>query len=169
MGAAVVSGRVTGTGAAGAASSVYLHPGQFLVAVAPTVVTTILGSCVSVCMHDARRRIAAINHFLLPVGGSTSPAAQAGRYGDWVSEELLTRMLQEGSRRQDVEAKVFGGACVLGAPDREGIHLGYRNVEAALAFLDRQGITVRSRDTGGARGRKLIYHTDTGDALVRLL
>ena len=57
----------------------------------------------------------------------------------------------------------------VGAPDREGIHLGYRNVEAALAFLDRQGITVRSRDTGGARGRKLIYHTDTGDALVRLL
>lgn len=151
------------------ADSVYLHPGQVLTAAEPTTVTTILGSCVSICLRDVRRGVAGMNHFLLPDGGTGAVAGAAGRYGDAASELLLERLLAGGSRRQDLEAKVFGGASVLTGARAGGDHLGARNVAAALAFLERRAIPVSSRDTGGVRGRKLIYLTTSGDALVRIL
>ena len=45
---------------------VYLHPGQLVVSAAPCSVSTILGSCVAVCVWDEETGIGGMNHFLLP-------------------------------------------------------------------------------------------------------
>ncbi len=46
-------------------SSAFLHPDRMFVSDEPTSVTTILGSCVAVCLWDTARRIGGINHCLL--------------------------------------------------------------------------------------------------------
>ena len=70
---------------------VYLHPGQLVVATQPMQVTTILGSCVAVCLWDPPLGIGGTNHYLLPVGLKTSSTGL--RYGNVAIEELLERML----------------------------------------------------------------------------
>ena len=50
----------------GARRTVYLHPGQVFVSPDPTEVTTILGSCVAVCVFDPVLRLGGTNHYLLP-------------------------------------------------------------------------------------------------------
>ncbi len=144
----------------------YLHPGALAVAAEPAAVTTILGSCVSVCLFDPVLRVGGANHYLLPDHGAAAPST---RFGGEALRELLARILALGADRRRLQAKVFGGACVVEAFRRSAGHLGARNVEAALRFLEAERIPVMAEDTGGERGRKLLFHTDDGTVLVRPL
>jgi chemotaxis protein CheD len=150
-----------------ALSSVYLHPGQLHVATEPTLVTTILGSCVAVCLWDITQGIGGINHYLLPVGLKT--ASNGLRYGNVAIEHLLEKLERTGARRSNLRAKVFGGACVLDAMRDRANHLGDKNVEMAQRVLAEAGIPVVASDVGGSRGRKLIFYPHDGTVLVKLL
>lgn len=141
----------------------YLHPGQLLFATDPTVVSTVLGSCVSVCLYDEDHKAGGVNHFLLPGGpaGNESP-----RFGESANAMLLARFREIGVQVSRLRAKVFGGASMGGSSAGD---LASRNVEVALAFLRTHGIPLVSQDTGGERGRKLIFRTCDATAWVRLL
>ena len=154
--------------ASGGLRAVYLHPGELFAAPHPTEVTTILGSCVAVCLWDTRLRVGGINHFLLPA----APLGQVPsiRYGDRAIPALLAELTRMGSLRRHLQAKVFGGAATgpgHGASSR--ISLGERNAELALRLLAEEGISVLGQDLGGAFGRKVRFRTDDGMALVKLL
>lgn len=146
---------------------VYLHPGQLLVSASPRAVSTILGSCVAVCLYDPRREVGGINHFLLPThAGDARPSP---RFGDVAMRTLLEDVLSRGARREHLRAGVYGGACVLEAFRSGAGHLGERNAEVALEFLYAQRILVERDETGGTRGRKLVFHTDDGTTLVKTI
>lgn len=143
---------------------VYLLGGEIAAAAAPTEVTTVLGSCVAVCLFSAATRVGGLNHFLLPRG----PDDGTGRVGEPAMRLLLERVLALGARRQDLRAKVFGGASTLGA-HATGRTLGDQNAELAVRTLAAEGIPVLGGEVGGTRGRKLVFHTDTGDAWLLVL
>jgi chemotaxis protein CheD len=56
---------------------VYLHPGAIWAEDVPAAITTVLGSCVSVCLWDPKIALGGINHFVLPRGG----AVRSAHYG----------------------------------------------------------------------------------------
>lgn len=146
-------------------TAIFLPPGSICCRGEATVVTTILGSCVAVCLWDQRRGIGGMNHFLLPRCGS-SPAS--ARYGDIAIVRLLAAMERLGCRTDDLRAKVFGGAAVLPI----GAHadtVGTQNVAVALESLQSHGIPVVARRTGGQRGLYLRFHTAIGRVMVREL
>jgi chemotaxis protein CheD len=144
----------------GAPRRVYLLPGTLYCAAEPTVVTTVLGSCVSVCLWHPLRRVAGINHFLLPSG------ERSLRYGDIAIPALVEEMVHLGCHVHTIEAKVFGGATVLrGEPTSHDV--GPKNVELALEHLARLGIPVVAQRTGGRSGLSLRLFTATGEVLVR--
>jgi chemotaxis protein CheD len=145
----------------------YVQPGQICVSAEPAEATTVLGSCVAVCLWDGRLRCGGINHFLLPqwiLGANASP-----RFGNVAIDQLIQKLLALGSRSEDLSAKVFGGAAVLEAFRNGGDHLGARNVEVARRALALRRIPILAEDVLGSRGRKLLFQTATGIALVRLL
>lgn len=129
------------------------------------MVTTILGSCVAVCLFDRTRRVGGMNHFLLPRQSGT-PANP--RYGDVAFEQLLAAMKRLGCRSDDLRAKVFGGAAVLPFGSIADT-VGTQNVIVALEVLRVQGIPLLARRTGGSRGLYLRFHTAIGRVLVREL
>jgi chemotaxis protein CheD len=148
--------------------SVYLHPGQVLACREPTLVTTVLGSCVAVCLWDPTSCLGGINHYLLPywAGGGLSSA----RFGNVAIRELVDGLLGLGARRTTLAAKVFGGACVFDAFDGNGRqHLGAQNVERAVSLLEDEGIPIVAADTGGRRGRKLVFRSDDGAVWLRAI
>lgn len=148
---------------------IYVPPGGFSIARTPTAISTILGSCVSVCLWDPERRVGGLNHFLLPHWNEGDGASW--RYGNAAIAGLIEVLVASGARASNLSAKVFGGARVLaafsGTPG--GGHLGSRNVEVAHQTLRRHAIPIVAEATGGERGRKLIFHTDDGSAWVKLL
>ncbi len=141
----------------------YVLPGRLFVTAEPYVVTTILGSCVAVCLWDPTLRAGGVNHFLLP--HRAGPRLSSPRFGDPAMERLIAKTLALGSRPRDLQAKVFGGAHVLDQGDDR--HLGARNVEVAHRVLAREGIPVVAEDVGGKGGRKVIFHTVDGRVLLR--
>jgi chemotaxis protein CheD len=143
---------------------VYLHPGQIVVAARDCRLTTILGSCVSVALYDPTCAVGGINHYLLPRGPRDSASA---RFGEVALPRLLREVKAAGATAASLVAKVFGGACLLGAAGRRDI--GSQNVETALAFLARERIRVVAQHTGGAQGRKLIFRTSDGVVWLKSL
>ncbi len=151
---------------AGSCERLFVHSGQVAVAHEASWLVTILGSCVSVCIWDTRRRRGGMNHFVLPHAPLVLPRPpRPYTYGDVAVPELVERLLASGSRLTALEAKVFGGAGMAG----ESGGLGERNAELALALLAERGVHVVARDVGGRRGRKLLFSTADGSALVRQL
>jgi chemotaxis protein CheD len=140
---------------------VFLSPGEVICMAEPALITTVLGSCVSVTLWDKISRIGGLNHFVLPKGG------QSSRYGDTAMLELLEGVLSLGAHLRSLEAKVFGGAAVLPVGGERTV--GTSNVAFALSELARRGIPIAGRRTGGERGRLLVFNTETGDAFVRWL
>jgi len=146
---------------------VYLQPGQLYASAQPSAVTTVLGSCVAICLWDSLTSVGGMNHYLLPFFAGAGKGTP--RFGNVAVAQLLDRLVALGAARGRLQAKVFGGACVLEAfQAREG-HLGEKNVGVAFKLLEDLGIPVVSRDVGGRSGRKLIFHTDLGNAWVARL
>jgi chemotaxis protein CheD len=130
-------------------------------------VTTILGSCVAVCLHDAAAGIGGLNHFLLPHG--SNEAESSPRYARPALEHLMALVLAEGARASRLQARLVGGARVLSAfPDDEN-HLGLRNAAVARELLAARRIPIISSDIGGDRGRKLVFVPRDGSHQVHLL
>lgn len=147
------------------AGTVYLYPGQIVVPAEPSIVHTILGSCVAVCLFDAKLRIGGINHFLLPDGPSHRETEL--RYAGPATERLIEAMLANGCSQSRLDAKVFGGASVLQTFTGARQTLGIRNAEVAKGVLARHGISVSGEAVGGMRGRKIVFSTATGIAHVK--
>lgn len=146
---------------------VHLHAGQVFASAEPCTISTVLGSCVAVCLWDPERRAGGANHYLLPlhiVGGRGT-----ARFGNVAIDELVSRMAALGCRTRDLRAKVFGGGRMVTAARQDGGSLGMENVEVARRSLVAYGIPIVAEDVGGERGRKLLFSTLEGHAWVRKL
>ena len=148
---------------ANGASMIYLHAGHLYIAPEPARITTILGSCVAVCLWDHATGIGGMNHYMLPddIGAETATP----RYANYAIRTLIDSLRQLGASHRRLQAKVFGGASVLSLV-HAGKHLGQKNVEVARARLAEESIPVIEMDTGSNHGRKLIFETATGHTVV---
>jgi chemotaxis protein CheD len=144
----------------------YVQPGQMVLSAEPRTLSTILGSCVAVCLWDRQTGAGGMNHYLLP--SRPGNATPSHRFGDVAVPDLVGGLLALGVRRERVDAKVFGGARVLDAGEGAD-HLGIRNAEIAVELLRQEGIPVIGGDVGGRRGRRVLFDLQTGQAWVRLL
>lgn len=144
----------------------FLQPGHVHVATTPTAIVTILASCVAICIFDPLRGIGGMNHFLLPHAIGVNAAH--GRFGPSATAILIEQILAAGSAMADLRAKVFGGATVIMNAERAG-SIGEQNARCAFDLLSRTGIPIVSSDTGGTRGRKVIFMSDDGSAFVKPL
>lgn len=147
-------------------AQVYLHAGQLFAAAAPTAISTVLGSCVAVCLHDPISRVGGMNHFLLPLHVDLERSL---RFGTVAVPALIDAVLEAGASRGSLVAKVFGGASVIASIGQRGRRLGEENAALALRLLEEARIPVLDHDVGGSRGRKLVFFADEGTAWVRQL
>ncbi len=124
------------------------------------VLSTLLGSCVSACLHDPVAGIGGMNHFLLPGESDGGSSGAAERFGVHAMELLVNAMLARGAVRSRLEAKLFGGARTL----RGVTDVGSLNGAFAVSFLKRERIRIASECLGGPQGRRIQFWPVTGRA-----
>jgi len=156
-------------------SEVYLHPGESYLARRPSIIRTILGSCVGVSFWSARLGVGALSHSQLPrcptnTSGGLSVAV-GRRYVDFAIRDLARQFDNLGALRTEVQVKVFGGADVLpiSGPAAMKATVGKMNCEVALEVLQAEGFRVAASSLGGTSGLNLRFDTRTGDVMVRRL
>jgi chemotaxis receptor (MCP) glutamine deamidase CheD len=144
-----------------------LHVGGVHASAEPTVISTLLGSCVAVCLWDAQVGVGGMNHFLLPEpGAGTSLDDEPTRFGAHAMDRLIGEMLKLGAAPSRFVVKVFGGASVLDMPG-VSVNVPHANIEFVRSYLAREGLTVAATSVGGTLPRQVRFHTDSGRVLVR--
>jgi len=138
----------------------FLYPAALYASKAPTKVSTILGSCVAVCLYDPILKFGGINHFMLPYWNGQGLASP--KYGNIAIEKLIEKMLSYGSLKSNLKAKVFGGGEVIETNITQ-FHIGERNIKVAIEMLQEFNIPVVAKSLGGKLGRKIEFTTDTGE------
>jgi len=147
-----------------------ISPGEYYYTDQDMVIVTVLGSCVSACIRDNITGIGGMNHFMLPTSASVdqdSPVSASMRYGTYAMEVLINQLLRNGARRENLEAKIFGGGNVL--ESFTTMNVGDRNAIFVRKFLKEEGIRVMGEDLLDIYPRKVYYFPKTGRVLVKKL
>lgn len=147
-----------------------ISPGEYYFTDKDMVIVTVLGSCVSACIRDTITGIGGMNHFMLPDSAAAdkdSPVSESMRYGTYAMEVLINQLLRNGARRENLEAKIFGGGNVL--KSFTTINVGDRNAIFVRKFLKEERIRVTSEDLLDIYPRKVYYFPKTGRVLVKKL
>ncbi|OHD78107.1 MAG: hypothetical protein A2023_00875 [Sulfuricurvum sp. GWF2_44_89] len=113
-------------------------------------ITTLLGSCVAVMLYDSVLQIKGMNHFLLP---SSCTQGTSCRFGLYAMESMLNEMYKLGCRKENINAKIAGGANVL---HNFSDNIGERNVMFARSFCRSEGIRVVAENVLGTNGRVVM-------------
>jgi chemotaxis protein CheD len=142
----------------------YLYPATIFASKTPHEVSTVLGSCVAVCLWDNQQKIGGINHYMLPLWNGEGLATP--KYGNVAIHKLIEKMMSLGSNPQNMVAKIFGGAQQL-EKGKSIFNVGERNVTLAIDTLKEANIPIVSFNTQGDRGRKLKFSTHTGEVLMK--
>ncbi len=154
---------------------VYLKPGEMHFAEGPTVVVTVLGSCLSVTMFNRHKGLGGICHGLLPRcrGRKTCKenCRETFKYVDCSIRHMVKLFDMRGVKRSEIEVKCFGAADMFSrSSDKAGpVAVGRQNVHTAEETLLSEGLRILKMDVGGLQGRKILFYTDTGEVLLKRL
>ena len=138
-------------------------PGEYFVSKDDMVIMTVLGSCIAACIWDSKLRVGGMNHFMLPEGGGDT----SGRSGSYAMELLINELVKQGSSREYMQAKVFGGGAVISGFTT--MNVGERNTKFVLDYLATERIPVVSKDVMDIYPRKVVFFPVTGKAMVKRL
>ncbi len=143
-----------------------IHPGEYYVSNRDIYISTVLGSCVAVALHDATHKIGGLNHYMLPGTFSGFRASDpSGRYGVYAMELLINEMIKQGAYRPYLRAKVFGGGNVLNSSNK----VGTNNAQFALKFLNTEEIPIDAQDIESDIARKILFDPISGSVYLKKL
>ncbi|MFB6131986.1 MAG: chemotaxis protein CheD [Halanaeroarchaeum sp.] len=126
------------------------------------VVTSGLGSCVAVVIHDGAGR-GGLLHAMLPE--APDDVEKPEKYVDSGIETMVAELTALGAKKDELIAKVAGGASMLNLGN--GSPVGEKNVAATEQTLSTLGIDLVAVETGGDSGRSVSFDPTTGSVRIR--
>lgn len=135
------------------------------------MITTVLGSCISACVHDSVTGVGGMNHFMLPSGDdknsgwSGTDANTSNRYGNFAMESLINDLMKMGGNRSRFTVKIFGGGKIL----ESMTDVGSRNIDFIRSYLLSEGFRIDSEDVGDKFPRKVNYYPASGKVRIKKL
>ena len=145
-------------------SSTFIHVGQIHIDKAPAAISTVLGSCIAVCIYDTRLGIGGMNHYLLPFWNGHG--LQSPKFGNISIPKLIEGMQAKGSSIKTMEAKIFGGA-TMNILASENMMIGQKNIIVAKEILKEYNIPIVAEDVGGQNGRKIQFDLEKGKVFLK--
>ena len=144
---------------------IHIFAGEYIATKGDVVISTVVGSCIAVCLFDERAGVAGMNHFMLPFNnGSDAIHSDSAIYGISSMELLINEMTKLGASRHNLKAKYFGASNVL---NFKNVNVASKNIDFIKYYLEKERIDVVSKDTGGNSGRKVLFFTKDFSVYVR--
>lgn len=128
-----------------------------------------LGSCIGIAIYDPAVKIGGLIHILLPTyKGFENGNHARTKFADSGIADMVEALLKAGVSRARLKAKIAGGASMFISNGRSSIHeVGKRNIESSRDTLKALGIDLIAHDTGGNKGRTIIFDIDTGQLTIK--
>jgi chemotaxis protein CheD len=140
-------------------------------AFSPNKIYTVgLGSCVGIVLYDKELKLGGMAHIMLPDSRQFSDVHNPLKFADLAIPLLLEDMQKLGSKKQNVIAKIAGGASMFNFADKKmNMDIGRRNSAAVKHILDRMHIPLIREDVGGSKARTMILDTKTGIVAIKTI
>lgn len=91
------------------------------------MISTLLVSCVAICLNNTKKGYAGMNHYMLPTEDKMSMKI---KYGDQAIPKLVEMMLKLDPDIKNLEAQIYGDGAVVGHLNT-GEDIGKKNIEIA--------------------------------------
>lgn len=131
------------------------------------LVTYALGSCIGICFYDAKIKLGAMVHIMLPINMETG-RTHTMKYADTGIRETIRLMEAKGALRSRITAKIAGGAKMFSVSGGGALgNIGQRNIESVHLCLKRENIRILREDVGGSSARTLLFDVSNGMGCVR--
>ena len=105
---------------------------------------------------------------MLPLSYQFSNISNPYKFADLAIPLLVNKMVAIGSKRQNISAKLAGGASMFNFLDKSlNLDIGERNIKAVIDVLEQQDINVVAMDVGGSKGRTMILDSFDGSVQIK--
>lgn len=126
------------------------------------------GSCINLCIYDPVKRMGGLVNMLLPFCRyNTKSDFVSSRYINTGAPLLIERMLKQGAQKQNLIAKIAGGARLLSSPGNSHEDIGQKNISEVKAALSLENLPLCGADVGGGSGRSIRFYIETGNIKVK--
>ncbi len=150
---------------------IYLHQGEIYFGDKRVLISTVLGSCLSITMYSKKLKLGGISHCQLPYCHSKScdMCGEAFKYVDCTLEKMIGKFEKLKIKREDIEIKAFGGGDVLITKEesQKSKTIGRQNIAALTNWMEQNKLKLSSYDLGGKRGRKIFFIPTTGEIFLK--
>ena len=177
-------------------SDIEVHMGHIAVIEGShNLITSGVGSCLVITLYDPKLQIGALAHTMVPssakrdtqyhqrasahisleastvaqacaVAERVSTEAEDTKYVDVAIDKMLKGLEANGSKREDLEAKLIGGANMFSSIISNDI--GKDNILSAREKLQAEGIKIVGECVGGSQGRSVEFSPTTGVVAVKV-
>ena len=138
------------------------------VARTPYILRTILGSCVGICLFDPASKVGGLSHIMLPT--SKKIPTNLKKYADTAIPYMLDEMISIGAERENIVAKITGGATMFKHSDSSLMgDIGRNNIYSVKDILGGLNIKIIAEDVGGDYGRTIDFYLETGEIRIKTI
>ena len=150
---------------------VTIYPGEYYASAGPEMISTVLGSCISIALFDDEKKIGGINHFMLARDTSLDEDTEKklmGKFGEYAIDLLIKDLVSKGASVANLNAKVFGGSNIFNQ-ESNGAQVGEVNIKFAFDYLTHLHIPVIKSNTGGNLPRKIFFDPETAKVYMKYI
>jgi chemotaxis protein CheD len=139
--------------------TLHVSLGQIVVAEAPALLTTVLGSCTALVVYDPAKKIGGMAHIL-----STGDASKNDcRFSDPATERILADVRARAGGGARLVGKLAGGASTVYTNETSILRdIGKHTVLRIATLLVENGLDITGMDMGGVLSRSVTFDLDTG-------
>ena len=141
--------------------------GEGAVRKAPHIISSVgLGSCVAVLIYDTTRKIGGLAHIMLPESSQSRSHNSRYKCADTAIAALLEELKSAGAVRQNMVAKMVGGAQMFSSYNDATPGVGKQNIASITRIMNEERISLIGKDIGGHHGRNIEFRLDSGKVIV---
>ena len=144
----------------------FVRPGEVVWSDHSIRISTVLGSCVAICVWNPQLQHGGLAHGMLPKRFGPRAGRLDGRYMD-EGFAILLKQMRRFAPPSAYQIKAFGGSSLVSGTADSNLEIGLRNADRARELVAIEGLSLSASDMGGPRFRKLIFHLDTGEVWLR--
>ena len=142
--------------------------GEGAVTSTPHIISsTGIGSCVVTTLYDLQKQIGGLAHIMLPDSNGINGRRPPFHCADTAIIALLKRLQIKGAVRENLVAKMIGGAQMFAGSSSSSAGIGKQNITSIRRILDREHLLLIGEDTGGRYGRSIEFNLNSGRVIIR--
>lgn len=138
----------------------FILQGEIFFSRLPYMISTVLGSCVSVVLYNHKYKLGGMNHILLNYINHQTKG-QNYKYASFSTLSLINKMLEIDSNLRNTEAKIFGGSSLTC-----GYDIGKNNVKVAEQIIRDHKINIGAKFVEKEFGMKIYYYNFNNKVIV---